>query len=80
MSKIKNLALTPQLFNMTRKINIIVSAIASDNEGNVAVTGKFINSIYFNDVVHLKAAVNQFDGFVAKYNSNGELLWAQELV
>jgi len=63
---------------LSGKNNIIVSAIASDNEGNVAVTGKFMNSIYFNDVVHLKAAVNQFDGFVAKYNSNGELLWAQE--
>ena len=49
-------------------------AIATDNDGNSYVTGWFSGSAHFGDIV-LTSTGDQ-DVFLAKYNDNGEALWA----
>jgi len=49
-------------------------AIATDNDGNSYVTGWFSGNAHFGDIV-LTSTGDQ-DVFLAKYNDNGEALWA----
>lgn len=49
-------------------------AIATDNEGNSYVTGWFSENAHFGDIV-LNSEGGK-DVFLAKYNHNGEVLWA----
>ncbi len=49
-------------------------AIATDNDGNSYVTGWFSGNAHFGDIV-LESTGDQ-DVFLAKYNDNGEALWA----
>lgn len=56
----------------------IVNAIATDKSGNSVITGKFKNTLNFDETRQLKAAPNQFDGFVVKYDSTGNVIWAKE--
>ncbi len=55
-------------------------AIAMDSDGNLLITGDFASSIDFDPGVQqtiLTAAYGGHDIFVAKYNPNGDLVWAR---
>ena len=56
----------------------IVTSITQDKLGNIIATGKFMNTIHFDDTYQLKTAPNQFDGFVVKYDGLGNLKWVKE--
>lgn len=49
--------------------------IATDNNGNIFVTGYFRNTASFGDTIVISAGGN--DIFLAKYNSNGIFQWIQ---
>jgi hypothetical protein len=55
-----------------------VTGISADNSGNVSITGQFNSISYFGehgtDTLFSNA---DFDVFIAKYNSTGNLLWAK---
>jgi hypothetical protein len=57
--------------------SIDAKSIAIDAQGNTYVTGVFGKSITFDGVVITsEQAIN---GFIAKYNNNGDLIWAKKL-
>lgn len=49
--------------------------VCVDNNGNVIVTGYFSGKIRFDGVLYEGRGTD--DAFVAKYNSNGDLLWVK---
>ncbi len=52
--------------------------IATDNSGNIFITGYFAgNTLSFDSTVLTNAAVNYTDIFIAKFNPEGSLLWAK---
>lgn len=51
--------------------------IATDNAGNVFVCGFFTNTADFGNGVTLTANAGSQDAFVAKYDSDGNALWAR---
>lgn len=53
------------------------NGVAIDNSGNVIITGEFTGSCSF-DAVTLTSQNNSIDVFTAKYDSNGNLLWAKK--
>ena len=52
--------------------------VATDGSGNVFVTGEFINSTTF-ETTTLISQGDQPNGFVAKYDADGHLLWAKPI-
>ena len=50
-------------------------AIATDNNGNSYVTGWFSESAHFGDIILTSEGGK--DVFVAKYNNDGEVIWAK---
>jgi len=55
----------------------IGNGVAFDHSGNIIVTGEFSGSCTFGSVV-LTSLNGSIDVFTAKYNSNGNLLWAKK--
>lgn len=53
------------------------SAIATDKSGNVFITGTFQGSMTFG-TFHLSSKI--FDVYVVKYDSNGNVLWANQSI
>lgn len=51
-------------------------SISSDNEGNVYVSGWFSATAHFGDI--LLSSEGGKDIFIAKYNSQGEIIWAKK--
>jgi len=51
-------------------------AITTDNDGNSYVTGWFSESAHFGDII--LSSEGGKDVFLAKYNINGEVLWAKK--
>jgi hypothetical protein len=51
-------------------------AIATDNDGNSYVTGWFLGSAHFGDIV--LNSEGEKDVFLAKYNYEGEVIWAKK--
>lgn len=51
--------------------------IATDNNGNVFVVGSFNISAIFGSTILM--SIGYSDGFIAKYNASGTLLWAKQL-
>lgn len=52
------------------------NSIATDDDGNVFVTGRFQSpSITFGSTTLIK--VGAYDFYIAKYDANGNVLWAQ---
>lgn len=63
----------PTRFDFVRDITI-------DNEDNIIVTGLFSGLVDFDPnsgVTNLQSNNNSNDAFIAKYTSNGELIWAK---
>jgi hypothetical protein len=52
-------------------------ALATDAQGNVYVGGYFAGTIYFGSQ-QFTSHISHYDIFVAKYNADGDLLWAQQ--
>lgn len=61
----------------------ICCALTTDFEGNIYITGRFINTVNFNPEgtpFYLSSSnANVFDIYVAKYSSNFKLIWAINL-
>jgi uncharacterized repeat protein (TIGR01451 family) len=56
-----------------------ISTISLDTQGNIILGGNFYNTVDFDfsaNIYELTAQNINGDNFVAKYNSNGALLWA----
>lgn len=54
--------------------------ITTDNENNIIITGLFSGLVDFDPnsgVTNLQSNNNSNDAFIAKYTSNGELIWAK---
>lgn len=58
-----------------------INASCLDNDGNLIVVGHFYGTVDFDHSAGERklAAVGQYDGFVAKYNPFGEIIWAYRL-
>jgi hypothetical protein len=58
--------------------NCISSAVQSDSQNNVYVTGFYNGTVDFDPstAVYNLTSVGEFDTFVAKYTSAGKLIWA----
>jgi hypothetical protein len=59
--------------------NSSAKSMTMDNDDNIYICGGFQNTIDFDSgpgVVELSSA-GQTDGYIAKYNSSGELIWAK---
>jgi len=58
-----------------------INATCIDNSGNLIVVGHFFGTIDLDNGPsdRLLTAVGQYDGFIAKYNPFGELIWAYRL-
>jgi len=55
--------------------NFSPSAVCCDQSGNVYITGYFSNYMQFDNLI-LQSSGNS-NGYIAKYNSEGTLLWAK---
>jgi len=55
----------------------VVSAVTVDGLGNLYATGYSNNFVDFGNGVNF--SVSFFDGFLAKYNSSGSVLWARRI-
>lgn len=53
------------------------SAIATDNDGNIYVTGYFTGSATFDTVTLITSGPSNGGMFLAKYNPIGKLIWAK---
>ncbi|MDP4209647.1 MAG: hypothetical protein Q8928_12610 [Bacteroidota bacterium] len=61
---------------IVNKLEVSDYFLTTDVEGNLVITGNFINQATFQDkTLH---AVGNFDIFVAKYTPGGTLLWVQQ--
>lgn len=75
-----------QTFEWAKKIggmdNDEISAITSDNAGNIYVIGKFASTADFDPSPALYHQTSQglFDAYVAKYNDQGALIWAKQFM
>jgi hypothetical protein len=54
-----------------------VLSMASDGEGNIIVSGVFRSQLIFDDIELRGSAPNTNDVFLAKFNSQGAVLWAR---
>jgi hypothetical protein len=52
------------------------NSVASDNIGNVYLTGYFETAIFFGS--YQLISLNNYSAFLAKYSSTGNLLWAKQ--
>lgn len=59
---------------------ILPSQIIVDNEGNINVAGVFRGEAQFDisNTTSKLTSVGDYDGFLAKYSSNGSLLWSNK--
>ena len=57
------------------------NSLAVDSSGNIYVAGSFkSNDLNFNDGISLtNSNTGSFDGYIAKYNTNGTCQWAQKI-
>ena len=57
-----------------------VHDIAVDGSGNCVIAGTFAGTLNFDSQTSMTATTGSYDLFVAKYNTNGNLLWARQSV
>lgn len=53
--------------------------IAVDQDGAVYVTGNFTNNVDFDGTPYSSISGNNADGYIAKFNTNGSLLWVEQI-
>jgi hypothetical protein len=54
------------------------NSIALDNSGNIYVGGAFNSqSLTFDSIILMNTTYSSMDGFLAKYDSNGNVIWAE---
>ena len=53
-----------------------MSAITTDNDGNVYVTGYFLNTTTFGTTT--LTSLGSYEFFIAKYDANGNFVWAKK--
>jgi len=58
---------------------VVAYGICLDPEGNVLITGSFLGSVDFDpgSGVHLLRSAGFYDAFLAKFDGNGNFLWAE---
>jgi len=54
-----------------------VNGVAVDNAGSVYITGNFSSTVFFTPTDSLVAI--SYDGFVARYNTDGNFIWARTI-
>jgi hypothetical protein len=54
------------------------NGVAADGQGNVYVAGKFSGTSTFGDTNSALTSFGDSDAFLAKYNQQGQLLWAKQ--
>ena len=55
-----------------------INNIVIDEEQNIYVTGQFIGTVDFDGtegVLEINSTLDKYDGFLAKYNTDGEISW-----
>jgi hypothetical protein len=62
--------------SIVQKLSVADCYWALDNNGDLCLTGYFLNSATFEN--QKLVAVGKFDVFVAKYSKTGELLWVKQ--
>jgi Secretion system C-terminal sorting domain/Beta-propeller repeat len=69
-----------QIFDWAKGItgNVTSYGISVDNNGNSYITGGFFGSATFNNIQ--LTALNGRDFFIAKYDANGNCIWAKQAV
>lgn len=55
-----------------------IKSVESDKLGNVYVTGWYQDSLYFNSTTFFVASTSYYDGFIAKYDDQGNFIWARK--
>ncbi len=63
------------VWSLQEDFNVDVPSVVPDQSGNVIVSGTFSDTIMIS-TTELESAGDR-DGFIAKYNSTGSLLWAK---
>lgn len=53
-------------------------SMATDNSGNVYMTGEFTGTVEFGDITLTSTSVGQPDVFVVKVNASGTVLWVEK--
>lgn len=54
-----------------------IRAVETDINGNIYIGGRFKDTLFFTDTVYYVALSNYYDGFIAKYDSSGNFIWAE---
>lgn len=73
LTTLDGIEVTPWIEPIELPGNVTASAIATDNSGNIYVTGSTKEGLYGN------THVGKFDIFVIKYNSSGIRQWARQI-
>lgn len=60
-----------------QKLDVADYYYALDYDGNLCITGYFMNTTYFDSVKLV--SIGNFDVFVAKYSNKSELLWVKQV-
>lgn len=55
-----------------------IRAVEADRQGNVYITGWYQDSLYFNETTFFVASTSYYDGFIAKYDDQGNFIWARK--
>jgi hypothetical protein len=57
-----------------------IFGIAADNSGNIFICGRYMNTITLGSItLNATYAILDIDGFTAKLDGNGNVIWAQKL-
>jgi hypothetical protein len=52
-------------------------SVATDTHGNIYITGEFADTTYFGSIKLVATPADYYEAFIAKYDSNGNVLWAK---
>lgn len=61
---------------IVKKLDVTEYFLTLDRENNLIITGYFLNTTHFED--QKLVSVGNYDVFIAKYSSEGKLLWVNQ--